>query len=305
MPDLLLLETGDKVLREDGGRISLIGHLTNTFQNYMAFRSSGVDVGERIASAIAGIGRLPAHTSIALEDLFAAVDDPGGTPVTKKMSGTDLRTLTCSDLAVQVKTVGSGTYTPTSGMRKVLVIGVGGGGGGDAGLATDSAGGGGGGGGTCIRVLSAAQIGVSKAYVVGAKGLGRTSAQASTAGTATTLDAAGALLNAGGGQPGTAGAGFSTVGVSVAGGAGGAASNGDLNIPGKPGERGVIYSGTTGWAGNGGASVFGFGGVGVNAGAGAIGTGYGAGGAAGHAATATDQNGANGTDGILYFLEFI
>ncbi len=245
--------------------------------------------------------RFPCSDSICAELRLSSVS----TPSTKKMSLTDLRTLTCSNVVVQVKTVGSGTYTPTAGMRCVLAIAVGGGGGGDAGLATDSAGGGGGGGGTCIRVLTAAQIGASKAYVVGAAGLGRTSGQVSTDGTATTLDTAGALLNAGGGLHGAAGSIFSTVGVSVAGGAGGTAANGNLNIPGEPGERGVIYSGTTGWAGNGGCSVFGSGGVGVNAGAGAVGTGYGAGGGAGHAAAATDQNGAAGTDGILYLIEFI
>jgi len=235
----------------------------------------------------------------SLDDLLVAVDDPAGTPTTKKMSGTDLRTLTCSDVVVQVKTVGSGTYTPTAGMRKVLVIGVGGGGGGAGGINTDSAGGGGGGGGTCIRLLTAAQIGASKAYVVGAGGA------ATSVGTATTLDTAGALLNAGGGGAGTAGATFSTVGVSVAGGAGGTASNGDLNIPGQGGERGVIYSGTTGWGGDGGGSAFGFGAAGANGAGGGTGTAYGSGGAGGHAATAGDQTGGAGANGILYFIEFI
>jgi hypothetical protein len=240
------------------------------------------------------IWNLTALTTPALEDVLVAVNDPAGTPATNKLILSDLlAALALSTVVVQTKTVGSGTYTPTTGMKKVLGIAVGGGGAGAGGVNTDSAGGGGGGGATCIRLMTAAQIGASKAYVVGA------------AGAATTLDAAGALMNAGFGAAGTAGATFSTVGVSVAGGAGGTSTNGDLNIPGEPGERGIIYSGTTGWGGNGGRSVFGAGGVGVNAGAGAAGTGYGGGGAGGHAATAGDQGGGAGTAGVLYLIEFL
>ena len=250
--------------------------------------------------ADAPIWSLAALTAPALEDLLAAVDDPAGTPVTKKLALSALAPLTITNVTLQVKTVGSGTYTPTAGMRKVLAIAVGGGGGGHGGLNTDSAGGGGGGGGVCIRLLSAAQIGASKAYVVGALGA------AGAAGTATTLDAAGALLNAGGGSAGAAGATFSVIGVQAAGGAGGAASNGDLNIPGKPGGHGVIFDGSVGVGGLGGWSVFGMGGApgGTNV-AGGNGTGYGGGGAGGHASATADRAGGTGSDGILWLLEFL
>jgi hypothetical protein len=251
--------------------------------------------------SILPIWLLTALTTPALEDLLAAVDDPAGTPATKKLALSNFAPLTISNIIVQFSDLtGAGTYTPTAGMKKVLAIAVGGGGGGGGGIATDSAGGGGGGGGTVIRLMTAAQIGASKAYFVGAGGA------AAGAGTATTLDAAGALMNAGAGQQGTAGAGFSVVGVSVAGGAGGTAANGDLNIPGQPGERGVIFDGTNGRPGSGGRSVFGRGGgrAGSNA-TGENGWQYGGGGAGGHASAGTDKPGALGEDGLIYFLEFI
>lgn len=247
-----------------------------------------------IASGDAPIWEFDELTSPALADLLAIVDDPSGTPITKKLALTHFSTLTASNVVVQVKTAGSGTYTPTAGMKKVLAIGVGGGGAGAGGINTDSAGGGGGGGGTVIRLMTAADIGASKAYVVGA------------AGAATTLDAAGALLNAGAGANGTAGATFSVIGVSVAGGAGGTATNGDLNIPGQPGERGIIYSGADGRGGKGGRTVFGAGGIpgGTNV-AGGNGGDYGGGGAGGHASATADRAGGSGAAGILYLIEFL
>ena len=240
-------------------------------------------------------------TTAALEDLLAVVDDPSGTPITKKVTLTNfLASLTLSNVVVQIKTAGSGTYTPTSGMKKVLAIAVGGGAGGETAAGTDSASGGGGGGGTCIRLMSAAQIGASKAYVVGA------GANADTAGNPTTLDAAGALMTANGGSRGTAGSQAGGLGLTATGGAGGTASNGDLNIPGTPGSTGSTYSGTDGMGGTGGSSVFGFGGAsgGTNV-AGGNGSAYGGGGAGGHASGTPDRAGGTGAAGILYLIEFI
>lgn len=251
---------------------------------------------------------LTALTDPALEDLLLVVDAPAGSAATKKLALSDFLTaLTLSNVVVQVKTVGSGTYTPTAGMKKVLAIAVGAGGGGAGGIATDSAGGGGGGGGTVIRLMTAANIGASKAYVVGAAGTGQTATgpNNATAGTATTLDTAGALLNAGGGGAATEGALFSVVGVSVAGGTGGTAANGDLNMPGRPGGRGTIYSGTNGRAGRGGSAVFGFGGAAGDDATGGTGGTYGGGGGGAHASAATNRNGGNGGDGILYLIEFV
>jgi len=247
------------------------------------------------------IWQLIALMTPTTDDLLVAVDDPSGTPATKKLALSNLiSSLLLTNVVVQVKTVGSGTYTPTAGMKKVLGIAVGSGGGGGGGINTDSSGGGGGGGGTVIRLMTAAQIGASKAYVVGAGGA------AAGNGNATTLDAAGALMNAGGGALGSAGATSTTVGTTTAGGAGGTATNGDLNIPGEPGERGTIFDGTNGYGGRGGNSMFGFGGAEsiINT-AGNAGTAYGGGGGGGHASATTDKAGAAGADGILFLLEFL
>ena len=97
----------------------------------------------------------------------------------------------------------SGTYTPTPGMKKVVVCanGAGGGGGGASGTGSGaSAGGGGGQGATVWALLTAAQIGASQAVTIGAGGTaGAAAAGAGGTGGNTTL---GSLLSAGGGQGG-------------------------------------------------------------------------------------------------------
>ena len=91
---------------------------------------------------------LDANTTPAVTDLLPIVDAPGTTPVLQKMTIASLLTLAVTNVTVQVITAGSGDYTPTTGMKKVLVILVGGGGGGGSVTGTDSYGGGGGGGAT-------------------------------------------------------------------------------------------------------------------------------------------------------------
>src|SRR3990172_7649367 len=104
-------------------------------------------------------------TTPATEDLFYIVDDPGGSPLSRKITIANLLKLFVSNVTLSVLT-GSGTYSPPAGAKTLLIGVVGGGGGGGAGLATDSSGGGGGGGGTSIKRIAASAV-TNGAYVVG------------------------------------------------------------------------------------------------------------------------------------------
>jgi hypothetical protein len=241
---------------------------------------------------------LDANTTPAVTDLLPMVDDPGGSPNTQKMTIASLLTLAVSNVVVQTFGAGSANYTPTALMKKVLVVLVGGGGGGGNITAADDASGGGGGGGTCIRLCTAAEVGANVAYVVGA------ASAAGGAGNGSTF--AVNTMAAGGGGVGIATGNNSTLGASAAGGAGGTASGGDLNIPGQPGGRSITYDGAQGTGGYGGASVFGGGGAesGTEA-AGNNGGAYGGGGGGAHTAGDTNRNGGLGAAGVLYCIEFL
>lgn len=247
------------------------------------------------------ITELTALTAPTTDDLLAAVDDPSGTPVTKKLTILNLLTLAISNVTVQTLTSTAGTYTPTTAMRKVLFVLVGGGGGGASVTAADDAGGGGGGGGTVIKLSTAASVGASQAYVAGPL------SNASSSGYSTTIS--GLSLTAGGGGAGAATGLTTTLGASAAGGTGGTASGGDLNIPGKPGMRAIIYSGTSGSGGSGGTggdSVFGKGGAQSGSDtAGNAGTAYGGGGGGAHCADDTNRSGGTGAAGVIYAIEFL
>jgi hypothetical protein len=241
---------------------------------------------------------LSANTAPLVTDLLAIVDDPGGTPTLQKMAISYLLAMAVTNVTVQVKTSGSGNYTPTTGMKKVLIILVGGGGGGAGVTGVDCAGGGGGGGGTCIRLCTAAEVGASKAYVVGAA-----SAQGG-AGNTSTFDVN--SMQATGGGEGSSSADSITLGTLGAAGAGGIGSGGDLNIAGQAGFRGVIYSTTVGVGGAGGSSMFGGGGpqagpnaVGINGGE------YGGGGGGAACSEGTDRAGSTGAAGVMYCIEFL
>lgn len=243
------------------------------------------------------ITALTALTAPTTDDLLAIVDDPAGTPVTKKITLANLiggtSALFVSNVTVQILTSASGTYTPTAGMKKVLFIAVGPGGNGASITAVDEMSGGGGGGGTCIRLMTAAQIGASKAYTVGA-----------SSGNNTTLNTTDLVANSG--SNGSASGLTTTLGTQAAGGAGGTASGGDLNIPGEAGQRGIIYDTTNGCGGAGGSSMFGAGGAesGTEA-AGANGTAYGGGGGGAHCAGGVDRAGGTGAAGVIYAIEFL
>lgn len=163
---------------------------------------------------------------------------------------------TVSRVVQQVFT-GSGTYTPTAGMLYCIAeaVGAGGGGGGAKSAVGKGNGAGGGGAGEYARSrFTAAQIGASKAVVIGAGGAAGTSGPtAGSNGTATTLGTT--LLVANGGNGGD----FSSAGNGVNGGSGGGGGTGDFLIIGGPGFPGSGHDnvGNHPNAGSGGASYFG------------------------------------------------
>ncbi|MEK7112181.1 MAG: hypothetical protein AAB875_02535, partial [Patescibacteria group bacterium] len=141
--------------------------------------------------ADAKITALTENTAPLTTDILPMVDDPAGTPLTQKVTFASLLTLAVSNVVVQTLTAGTTTYTPTALMKKVLVICVGGGGGTPADTVADFAVSGGGGGGCAIKLFTAADIGVSKACVIGAASTGT--------GNTSGLGTANALLQATGG----------------------------------------------------------------------------------------------------------
>jgi len=201
-----------------------------------------------LGSGAAGGGSSPAELTL-------------GTGLT--MTGTTLNAATGGSLLnIQIlTTLGAGTYTPTAGTNSIIIQLVGGGGGG-AGCGTASGsqlvlGGSGGGGGFCQKRLTANFSGAG--FVVGAGGTaGASGNNAGGTGTATTFTTTGGspvTYTAGGGVGGVAGGSFAAPlasGVS----AGGAATNGDLNI--KGGGSGYGFAGNTFSVivGCGGSSVF-------------------------------------------------
>jgi hypothetical protein len=144
---------------------------------------------------------------------------------------------------VQVFTSGSGTYTPTSGTKSILIkIWGAGGGGGQASYSncagSNQSGGGGGGGGYCEGFI--ASVAASYSYAVGTGGSGAYSSGCPTGGTAggnTTFS----TFTANGGAGGKAGNSSSQLG-----GAGGTASGGYRNVTGGTGGTSTSTAGGAG-----------------------------------------------------------
>lgn len=248
--------------------------------------------------ADAKITALTNLASPSLDDLLAVVDDPSGTPVTKKATLASVLALAVSSISVQVLS-GSGTYSAPSGLRWVLAIVQGGGGPGNDANGTDAVSGGGGGGGCAIKLLTAAQLSGFGVYDVGAQ------SSANTNGNNSTLTWSGGTITGNGGNQSTESAASTTVGTAGDGGTGGSASGGDLNMPGGDGNAGVIFSTTLGQGGTGGNAFLGKGGRGGSDDeAGANGKNYGGGGGGGHAAGTTDRAGGLGAAGTIYMIEF-
>lgn len=204
----------------------------------------------------------------------------------------------------QVFTAG-GTYTPTAGMVYARVQ-VQAGGGGSGGVAASDAGvqvfsGPGGGGEYSEGIVTAADVGASKAVTVGAGGTaGSSGNNAGGAGGASSL---GTLVTANGGAAGTGG-GASTSGVAGVGGSGGTGSL----VVGQPGVN-LVAAGFNTYllpTGAGGDSFLGHGGTPSYCGAagGYAGTNYGGGGGGVGSRNASTSAGAAGAPGIVRITEY-
>jgi len=207
---------------------------------------------------------------------------------------------------IQVFTVGA-TYTAPANLKfaKVTVVGGGGAGGGAVGnIAGGSHGSGGCSGGAGIRLMTAAQIGVSQVVTVGAGGTGVAAGTGNTGATSSF----GALVSATGGGGGAAApstAGQDGANTIVAPGVG---SSGDVNLSGSIGgsASGAFNQYTS--PGQGGASFVGGGGLGASAnntdGSAAPANSGGGGGGAAVNANATNRTGGAGGSGIVFVEEF-
>lgn len=222
---------------------------------------------------------------------------------------------------ININALTSGTsYTRPTNLLYALVIATGGGGGaggadlGDTGSGSGS--GGGGAGGTAIRMYTAAQLGATCAYVIGANGTGgsATNGTNGTAGGTTTFtpSGGGTALSAPGGALG-AGTGVPTVDGTAAGGVGGNPTGGVINIQGGDGDYGIgADAGEFGKGGGGGASFWGGGATGtgrVTSAAGVTGQSgraYGSGGGGtGVVDSTTGGAGGNGKPGVIFILEYL
>lgn len=203
---------------------------------------------------------------------------------------------------VTVKTqvfAASGTYTPSTGMlyAELVCIGAGGGGGGAA-ASSGSAAGGGGAGSESRKLVTASDIGASKAVTIGGGGSAGTSAPgAGGSGGDTSI---GVLCVGKGGSGGAAASAAGSLG-----GLGGVAGTGDVAGVGMAGLPGATATNSAA-SGAGGSTRFGGGGRGRpnSNGAGSAASGYGAGGGGACYLSGGALAGGAGTDGLAFVIEY-
>ena len=202
-----------------------------------------------------------------------------------------------------------GTYTPTSGMKYCIIEMVGGGGG-SGGVATCAVGesgvsAGGGGGEYARGVFSAATIGTSQSFTIGAAGAAGTAGD-NTGGTGGTTSLGSTLMSAIGGSGGEGGT-ASAVGQANLGGIGGTGgTGGEYRQAGNPGGIGAGVFGSFGFAGCGGTSYFGGGALTKTAkGVGNTGQNYGSGGGGTVNFNGAALAGAAGAKGVIVITDYI
>lgn len=208
-----------------------------------------------------------------------------------------------STMGVTLYDTGSGTHVCTGVSGFTILVG-GGAAGGGAQSSNDQSGGGGGAGGTCIKFYGTLPADFD--YVIGAAGTG-VAATAGNNGSNSTADDGAITQTASGGTGGAIGSTTTGPGQSGIGGAGGAAANGDLNIPGqRGGPDGLLWLNSADSSGRGGDSWVGTGGAPATGNSnGNVGTGFGAGGSGACSDTASGtKTGGDGLAGCFMVVEF-
>jgi hypothetical protein len=211
-----------------------------------------------------------------------------------------------------ITATGAGTYTPTPGTGSIVIEMVGGGGGGGRAAASSggqaSVGVGGSGAGWLRKRLTANFSGAG--YVVGAAGAADTGSDPGNGGDTTFTDTAATVYTAAKGLAGVRGVSQPVPFVRQERIAGGAATNGDVNIAGESTFGGVAVGAINAMGSKGGDSILGMGGRGGAFGGtgndpGLTGTGYGSGGGGG---ASTDgggaANGGAGAPGVILISEY-
>ena len=215
-------------------------------------------------------------------------------------------TLATTGVLVDVKILTTtGTYTPTTGTKSLLVYVVGGGGQGGGCSNTRGSAGAGGGAGGCAIALVTWDGSSTYSFTVGAAGSGAANGTSGNPGGNSTFTNGAITYTANGGVGGNVGNGTNF--LIVAGGIGGSATNGDINFNGENGLSGVKLANNqeSGLTGNGGSSPFGSGGIGAvwGAGNGGAATGYGSGGGGALGNNANLAGGA-GSSGVIIIYEY-
>jgi hypothetical protein len=229
------------------------------------------------------------------------------TSITSTLAVTGLVDLTGQSvyLGRQVLSATSGTYTPTTGTRKVfiqLVAGGGAGGGVVGGASGVAAGAGGNSGWYGAKWINPAATITGGAYHAGAGGTGGTGNGGS--GNQSDIVIQGTTYTVLGGTGGTGGTATTTSAgpppLAYA-----ATPTGFDVVSASPGTTGFILSGAIAWSGTGGSGAWGVGGLTRNtAGAGSAGIGNGAGGGGAAVSTNANQNGGAGAAGLVIVDEW-
>jgi hypothetical protein len=292
-------------------RIFLV-NTTGNIQSGVILYASGSGAAPTAATQITGNFSIPVNGSVVYDENGWTTYDAN---MQSQVSGP------ASGRLKSVSTINPGTvtYTVPAGVNAILVecIGPGGGGGGANANATNNSayGAGGGAGGYARKLITS--LAANYTVAVGNGGAGGSAAGGNgVAGSANTTFAipAGATVTASLGAAGVGQVGAATIAM-VAGGAGGAAANGDVNFSGGAGANGgrfttVITTGVpTGMPGSGGDNPMGPGAKATPSGitsVGAAATLYGGGGAGGAAngSAAANGTGGAGANGVIFVWEY-